>query len=77
LEVTSAAKTKAIRVWKAEAPTRDFRQARWVQDNDAMFPVTVTAPEKGFRAFFAETEYDLDGLKFTLSTQIRILEPQK
>ncbi|MCS6865780.1 MAG: PhoPQ-activated protein PqaA family protein [Gemmataceae bacterium] len=77
LEVTSAAKTQAIRVWQAEAPTRDFRQARWVQDNTAMFPVTVTAAAQVYRAFFAETEYDLDGLKFTLSTQIRILEPHK
>jgi PhoPQ-activated pathogenicity-related protein len=77
LEVTSAAKTKAIRVWQSEAETRDFRKARWVADNESKFPVTVTAPEKGFRAFYAETEYDMDGLKFTLCTQIRILEAKK
>jgi len=77
LEVTSATKPVALRVWTAEADTRDFRKARWSEDKAAKFPAEVRAPEKGFRAFFAETEYDLDGLKFTLSTQIRILEAKK
>jgi PhoPQ-activated pathogenicity-related protein len=77
LEVTSAAKTKSIRIWQAESDTRDFRKARWVEERESTFPVTVKAPEKGFRAFFAETEYDLGGLKFTLCTQIRILEAKK
>jgi PhoPQ-activated pathogenicity-related protein len=77
LEVTSATKPVSLRVWTAEAETRDFRKARWSEDKAAKFPAEVRAPEKGFRAFFAETEYDLDGLKFTLSTQIRILEAKK
>jgi PhoPQ-activated pathogenicity-related protein len=77
LEVTSATKPVSLRVWTAEADTRDFRKARWTEDAKAKFPAEVRAPEKGFRAFFAETEYDLDGLKFTLSTQIRILEAKK
>jgi len=77
LEVTSATKPVSLRVWTAEAETRDFRKARWTEDKAAKFPAEVRAPEKGFRAFFAETEYDLDGLKFTLSTQIRILEAKK
>lgn len=73
----TAAKPTALRVWKAEAATRDFRQSRWVIDADAKLPAEVAAPAKGFSAFFAETEYDLDGLKFTLSTQLRILEAKK
>lgn len=77
LEVTSATKPVALRIWTAEAETRDFRKARWSEDKAAKFPAEVRAPEKGYRAFFAETEYDLDGLKFTLSTQIRILEAKK
>lgn len=77
LAVTSAAKPTAQRVWVAAADTRDFRKARWAEDKGAALPATVRAPDKGFRAFFAETEYDLDGLKFTLSTQIRILEAKK
>lgn len=77
LEVTSAAKTVGMHIWTAESDTRDFRKARWTEDAAARFPATVRAPEKGFRAFYAETEYDLDGLKFHLCTQIRILEPVK
>ena len=77
LEVTSAAKTTGMRVWKAESETRDFRKALWVEDTGARFPATVRAPEKGFRAFYAETEYDMDGLKFNLCTQLRILEAKK
>ena len=65
------------RVWKAESEARDFRKARWAEDTSAKLPAEVTAPEKGFRAFYAETEYDLDGIKFTLCTQIRILEAKK
>jgi PhoPQ-activated pathogenicity-related protein len=77
LEVTSATKPTALRVWTAEADTRDFRKARWTEDAKAKFPAEVRAPATGYRAFFAETEYDLDGRKFTLSTQIRILEAKK
>lgn len=77
LEVTSAAKTTGMKVWTAESDTRDFRKARWTEDAAAKFPATVRVPEKGFRAFYAETEYDLDGLKFNLCTQIRILEAKK
>ena len=73
----TAAKPAAVRVWKAEAATRDFRAARWAVDADAKLPAEVTAPAKGFRAFFAESEYEMDGLTFTLSTQLRILEAKK
>ena len=77
LEVNSGAKAVSTHVWKSEAQTRDFRKARWNEDNGAKLPATVTAPESGFRAFFAETEYEMDDLKFTLSTQIRILAAKK
>jgi PhoPQ-activated pathogenicity-related protein len=77
LEVNSAAKGKVLRVWKAESKTRDFRQARWSVDAGASSPAVVTAPEQGFRAFYAETEYDMDGQTFSLCTQIRILEAKK
>jgi PhoPQ-activated pathogenicity-related protein len=73
----NGAKSTAVRVWKAESETRDFRKARWAEDKDAKLPAEVLAPENGFRAFYAETEYDLDGLKFTLTTQLRILEAKK
>jgi PhoPQ-activated pathogenicity-related protein len=77
LEVNSGATAKTVRVWRADASTRDFRKARWEIDKSAATPAVVTAPEMGFRAFYAETEYDMDGQKFSLCTQIRILEAKK
>lgn len=72
-----AGKPRAVRVWVADAPTRDFRKARWVEDKTAKSPFEVNAPAKGFRAFYAECEYETDGQPFTLCTQIRILEAKK
>jgi PhoPQ-activated pathogenicity-related protein len=77
LVVNSGAKPKGLRVWTAEAETRDFRKARWVEGPKPTSPVIVESPGKGFRAFFAESEYELDGITFTLCTQVRILETRK
>jgi PhoPQ-activated pathogenicity-related protein len=77
LEVNSGATAGTVRVWKAESKTRDFRKARWEVDPSARPPAVVTAPDTGFRAFYAETEYEMDGQKFTLCTQVRILEAKK
>ena len=67
----------AVRVWKAEAPTRDFRKAHWTVDAKLKVPAEVAAPAKGLLAFYAEYEYELNGLKFNLCTQLRILEAKK
>ena len=77
LDLTSPLKTKSVRVWTADAPTRDFRKSRWMPNNGAKLPAVVTAPEKGYRAFYAETEYEIDHMTFSLCTQIRILEAKK
>ena len=71
-----------IRFWETESETWDFRKAKWVQrgtvaDDLTKFTHKLTLPKAGFRATFAECEYELDGLKYTLSTQIRILEAAK
>ncbi len=77
LELRSAARIRAVRVWVAESPTRDFRKARWREQAVEQLPAVVAAPPSGYRAFFAETEYQMDDLKFSLCTQIRILEAKK
>ncbi len=59
------------RFWRATSDTRDFRSARWVENPPA------DQPRKKFEAFFWEAEYEVDGLRFTLSTQVRILEAKK
>jgi PhoPQ-activated pathogenicity-related protein len=80
LTVTTRAEVKRVRVWRAEAETRDFRKARWAEEpklTAAAGPVTVTAPAKGYSAFYAEYEFEQDGKPFTLCTQVRILEAKK
>jgi len=32
----------------------------------------VALPEKGFVAFYAELDFEIDGLKHNLSTQVRV-----
>ena len=73
---------KQIRFWDATSATRDFRKSQWVQKGTVSSELTAWTHQFGaletkYKAVFAECEYDLDGLKYTLSTQIRILEPAK
>jgi PhoPQ-activated pathogenicity-related protein len=70
LRVESDPKPKAVRYWVADAATRDFRKSKW----HAHSANEVAYPEKGFRALLGEVEYEIDGLTYTLSTQLRILE---
>lgn len=67
----------AARLWTAEAPTRDFRKAAWKDEalkvSTGDLTVTVEAPAEGYRVCLVECEYDLDGLRYFLSTQVRIL----
>ncbi len=77
LTVSSTAEPKGARLWVAEAPTRDFRKARWFsrplkwQDERAV--TLLTPPEPGFLVFFAELDYTIGDLPYHLSTQVRVL----
>ncbi len=82
---------KGQRIWSADAESHDFRKAKWTsttlsesKGNVAVLvsgPVTIDVkfrrPEKNPRAVFVETEFEVDGLKFDLSSQLRILEPKQ
>lgn len=74
--VASSPSPRGARLWVADAPTQDFRKAKWVEQ-----PATVEGgkvvgemapPAEGCRAFFAELDYASDGLDYHLSTQVRI-----
>ena len=71
---------KAVRLWFAEAPSRDFRKSRWVpveiESGNSCFSTKagVQPPKTGFKAFFGEAEFEQEGLTYHLSTQIRMLE---
>jgi PhoPQ-activated pathogenicity-related protein len=82
LAVTSRPAPKVARLWVVDAPTRDFRKGTWkespVKLDDGAGAAQTAAPEKGCRAFFVECEYEKNGLRYYLSTQIRIVgEPEK
>jgi PhoPQ-activated pathogenicity-related protein len=68
----------AARLWVAQESTRDFRTAKWQEQAVALSSGRVvgevTPPEKGHIAFFGELDYEIDGLKYQLSTQIRMTD---
>jgi PhoPQ-activated pathogenicity-related protein len=81
LAVTCDAAPKAARLWVADAKTRDFRRSRWEEkavtlDKGAVSG-SVERPADGWRAFFAELEFEADGQPFYLSTQLRMAEAGK
>ena len=79
--------TKTLRLWVADSATRDFRKATWIAKDLSKIPVMeslpmqarvpIEEPAKGLRAVLVEGEFEVDGLKFNLSTPITILEAKK
>jgi PhoPQ-activated pathogenicity-related protein len=74
--VKATPEPKAARLWLAAAPTRDFRKATWKEEaaviQEGMVTGKVKAPKQGCLAFYAELEYEVEGLRYHLSTQIRV-----
>jgi len=68
---------KTARLWVTEATTRDFRQSKWTEQPAKHENGTVSGeclcPKEGYRAFFAECDFEIDGLAYTLSTQLRVV----
>jgi PhoPQ-activated pathogenicity-related protein len=81
IQVTSDPAPKAARLWVADNPTRDFRKARWNERPATLDKGTVVGevdkPTEGWRTFFAECEYEEDGQRYYLSTQLRMAEAGK
>jgi PhoPQ-activated pathogenicity-related protein len=80
--VSSKPAPKTVRLWQADAPTRDFRKSMWkaqtVKPNGSTAVGEITAPESGCRVFLLECEYEQEGLGYYLSTQLRIVgKPEK
>ncbi len=76
LTIDAAPAPRAARLWVAQSPTSDFRTAPW-QEREALIADgkvvgEVTPPEKDQLAFFGELEYEIDGLRYQLSTQMRM-----
>lgn len=58
-----------VSYWTADAPTRDFRAARWTNTpDDPNFPVPVPKAGAAHRMAFVERAYTLGDLAYTLSS---------
>jgi len=66
------------RLWVAQGPSMDFRAAKWTRQEirlqDGRIIGEVALPEKGRLAFFGELDYEIDGVVYHLSTQLRITD---
>jgi PhoPQ-activated pathogenicity-related protein len=78
LSIAATPAPTGARLWIAQTPTRDFRTAGWsehkVSLTDGKIVAEMPPPEKGHLAFFGELDYAIDGLRYHLSTQVRMTE---
>jgi len=74
-------KPLAARVFSSTATTRDFRKSFWEEKQLDMkgtkAACKVDLPKDGHRATMLELQFELEELKYTLSTPLRILEAPK
>ena len=61
--------------------TRDFRKATWeasaLDVGSGRSVAKIALPKAGYRAFFGEMDFEVDGIAHPLSTQIRVLEAKR
>lgn len=78
LTIDATPAPSGARLWVAETRTQDFRTAKWREQavtlSDRSIIGEVAPPEKGHLAFYGELDYEIDGLKYRLSTQVRVTE---
>ena len=77
LSATSETQPKRVLLWKATAPTKDFREVEWssqpIEAVDGAYSHTLPTPAEGFAAVFMEFTFDAKGQDFPLSTLVRIV----
>jgi PhoPQ-activated pathogenicity-related protein len=78
LTIESAPAPNSARLWIAQTPTKDFRTAKWTEQavslSDGKIIGQVSLPENGHVAVFGELDYEIEGLRYRLSTQMRMTE---
>ena len=78
LTVKSSVPPQAARLWVAQAPTQDFRQAKWVERplevNDSSVAAEIELPATGSSAFYASLEFVFEEVPYSLCTQLRIVD---
>lgn len=77
LTIRSEPMPKQALLWHAQASTRDFREAKWESQEltaiDGVYQTTLTPPEKGYAAAFAELIYEGNHRTYSLCTTVRIV----
>jgi PhoPQ-activated pathogenicity-related protein len=77
LQLKAGSVPERVVAWQAEAPTRDFREARWssqpMQATADGHEFELSTPENGFRALFGEAVFNTDRGPYFLSTNVRIV----
>ena len=78
LTVDATPAPTVARLWVAQAPSTDLRAAQWREQearfSDGKIIGEVTPTEKAHLAFFGELDYEINGLRYQLSTQVRMTE---
>jgi PhoPQ-activated pathogenicity-related protein len=78
LTIAATPAPTGARLWIAQTPTRDFRTAKWTEQavrmSEGNIVGEVTPPDTGHRATFGELDYEIDGLRYRLSTQMKMTE---
>ena len=78
LTVDASPSPIAARLWVAHSDTADFRTAQWhpqeMINSDGKIIGEVSPPQTGREAFFGELDYEVAGLRYHLSTQMRLTE---
>jgi PhoPQ-activated pathogenicity-related protein len=78
LTIAATPAPNGARLWIAQTLTKDFRTAKWTEQavslSGGKIAGEVTLPDKGHVAFFGELDYEIDGLRYRLSTQMRMTE---
>ena len=77
LTITSDQTPQKVQVWLVTAPTKDFRESKWVSQevpaSDGKYVYDLAVPSVGYAAVIGEAVYKADGPPFYLSTNVRIV----
>lgn len=78
LRVRATESVDEARAWVAQAPTRDFREARWepypLEAGDGELVLALPYPESGYLALFGELLFtETPGERLTLSTTVQVI----
>ncbi len=74
LNICATPKPRAVRLWSATSENGDFREVKWsstpMKQSGENYCGKVPVPAQGNAALYGEVQFAIDGLKYSLTTQI-------